>query len=122
MVNNFYRRHIIVDVLENAHPHVPLLGYLKWTLDCIVECNFLCDCNYNTCPLRVVQKGLTKRLEVFWTGRERGWGVRSLDVIKAGAFICEYAGELLPESVAETRGKELSDNYLFDLARHGAGK
>ncbi|KAF4707387.1 Histone-lysine N-methyltransferase ehmt2, partial [Perkinsus olseni] len=40
-------------------------GYLKWTLDCIVECNFLCDCNYNTCPLRVVQKGITKRLEVF---------------------------------------------------------
>ncbi|KAF4747663.1 Histone-lysine N-methyltransferase ehmt2, partial [Perkinsus olseni] len=56
------------------------------------------------------------------TGRDRGWGVRSVEPIKAGAFICEYAGELLPESVAEARGKELSDNYLFDLARHGAGK
>ncbi|KAG2327812.1 hypothetical protein Bca52824_010540 [Brassica carinata] len=45
-------------------------------------------------------KGLTKKMEVFRT-RESGWGVRSLDLIHAGEFICEYAGIVVTKEQGE---------------------
>ncbi|XP_042516967.1 histone-lysine N-methyltransferase family member SUVH9-like [Macadamia integrifolia] len=59
----------------------------------ILECGSFCRCPPN-CQNRVTQKGLRHRLEVF-RSRETGWGVRSLDLIHAGSFICEYAGVML---------------------------
>ena len=41
-----------------------------------------------------------------------GWGVRSLAVIPQGSFVCEYTGELIPDSEADDRD---DDCYLFDL-------
>ena len=40
-----------------------------------------------------------------------GWGVRPLSDVAKGTFVCEYVGELIPDSEAETR----EDSYLFDL-------
>ena len=40
-----------------------------------------------------------------------GWGVRPLADISKGSFVCEYVGELISDSEAETR----EDSYLFDL-------
>ena len=40
-----------------------------------------------------------------------GWGVRPLSAIPKGSFVCEYVGELISDSEAETR----EDSYLFDL-------
>lgn len=65
----------------------------------IYECGRACRCPPN-CHNRVTQKGVTHRLEVF-RSRETGWGVRSLDAIRAGAFICEYSGVVLTEEQAE---------------------
>lgn len=59
----------------------------------IFECGASCQCPPN-CRNRVSQRGLRSRLEVF-RSRETGWGVRSLDLIPAGSFICEYAGVAL---------------------------
>lgn len=59
----------------------------------IFECGVSCQCPPN-CRNRVTQRGLRNRLEVF-RSRETGWGVRSLDLIPAGSFICEYAGVAL---------------------------
>ncbi|XP_010264831.1 PREDICTED: histone-lysine N-methyltransferase family member SUVH9-like [Nelumbo nucifera] len=59
----------------------------------IIECGSSCRCPLS-CRNRVSQKGLQKRLEVF-RSRETGWGVRSLDLIVAGTFICEYTGVVL---------------------------
>ncbi|XP_073275098.1 histone-lysine N-methyltransferase family member SUVH9-like [Primulina huaijiensis] len=59
----------------------------------IFECGPNCSCPPG-CQNRVSQKGLKNRFEVF-RSRETGWGVRSLDVIQAGSFICEYAGVVL---------------------------
>ncbi|KAK7310193.1 hypothetical protein RJT34_07533 [Clitoria ternatea] len=65
----------------------------------IFECGPFCRCPPH-CRNRVSQKGLKNRLEVF-RSRETGWGVRSLDLIQAGAFICEYTGVVLTREQAE---------------------
>ncbi|CAH8276889.1 unnamed protein product [Arabidopsis lyrata] len=64
----------------------------------IHECGAACRCP-PSCRNRVTQKGLRNRLEVF-RSLETGWGVRSLDILHAGAFICEYAGVALTREQA----------------------
>ncbi|KAK7504462.1 hypothetical protein BaRGS_00004328 [Batillaria attramentaria] len=76
----------------------------------IFECNRACRCWIN-CNNRVVQNGITCRLQMFRTNG-RGWGVRSLMDIPKGTFICEYIGELISDSEADRRE---DDSYLFDL-------
>lgn len=44
--------------------------------DMMEQCNFCCRCDAASCHNRVVQRGLRKQLEVFWTHDARGWGVR----------------------------------------------
>ncbi|KAL3506246.1 hypothetical protein ACH5RR_031628 [Cinchona calisaya] len=53
-----------------------------------------------TCRNRMSQKGMKNRLEVF-RSRETGWGVRSLVLIQAGTFICEFTGVVLTREQAE---------------------
>lgn len=65
----------------------------------VFECGPQCRCP-PTCRNRVTQKGVASRFEVF-RSRETGWGVRSLDLIQAGAFICEYAGVVLTRDQAQ---------------------
>ncbi|KAL3506256.1 hypothetical protein ACH5RR_031638 [Cinchona calisaya] len=65
----------------------------------IFECGPHCRCPA-TCRNRVSQKGVRNRLEVF-RSRETGWGVRSLDLIQAGAFICEFTGVVLTREQAQ---------------------
>ena len=66
----------------------------------LYECNSNCSCNKETCYNSVVQLGLQVRLELFMT-EKKGWGVRSLDYIPAGTFICNYSGELMTKFAAE---------------------
>ncbi|XP_052720602.1 uncharacterized protein LOC128192160 isoform X2 [Crassostrea angulata] len=76
----------------------------------IFECNKGCRC-WSTCNNRVVQNGITCRLQLVKT-EGRGWGVKTLLDIPKGIFICEYIGELISDSEAD--GRE-DDSYLFDL-------
>ncbi|KAI0218690.1 Histone-lysine N-methyltransferase EHMT2 [Lamellibrachia satsuma] len=76
----------------------------------IFECNKACSCWAN-CRNRVIQLGITCRLQVFRTNG-RGWGVRTLLNIPQGTFVCEYIGELISDTVADNRE---DDSYLFDL-------
>ncbi|XP_025030304.1 histone-lysine N-methyltransferase SETDB2 isoform X2 [Python bivittatus] len=46
------------------------------------------------CQNRLVQHGLQVRLQVFGT-EKKGWGVRCLDDIDKGTFVCTYAGRLM---------------------------
>ena len=41
-----------------------------------------------------------------------GWGVRALETIPRGAFVCDYVGELITDAEADVRE---DDSYLFDL-------
>ncbi|ESQ52128.1 hypothetical protein EUTSA_v10016339mg [Eutrema salsugineum] len=79
----------------------------------VYECGPLCKCPPD-CYLRVTQSGIRFQLEIFKT-ESRGWGVRSLDSIPIGSFICEYAGELLQEKEAERLSGK--DEYLFDIGK-----
>ncbi|XP_012264079.2 histone-lysine N-methyltransferase SETDB1 [Athalia rosae] len=80
----------------------------------IYECNSRCKCSVKTCLNRVVQHPLTLKLQVFKTG-PRGWGIRCLNDIPHGSFICIYAGTLLTEQGANEGGKNYGDEYLAEL-------
>uniref|UniRef100_F7CJT0 Histone-lysine N-methyltransferase SETDB2 n=2 Tax=Equus TaxID=9789 RepID=F7CJT0_HORSE len=66
----------------------------------IYECSLLCKCNRQMCQNRVVQHGPQVRLQVFKT-EKKGWGVRCLDDIDRGTFVCIYSGRLLSRSNTE---------------------
>uniref|UniRef100_A0A803YGI6 [histone H3]-lysine(9) N-methyltransferase n=2 Tax=Meleagris gallopavo TaxID=9103 RepID=A0A803YGI6_MELGA len=76
----------------------------------IFECNHACSC-WRTCRNRVVQNGLRIRLQLYRT-QKMGWGVRTMQDIPLGTFVCEYVGELISDSEADVREE---DSYLFDL-------
>uniref|UniRef100_V9ILS4 Histone-lysine N-methyltransferase eggless n=1 Tax=Apis cerana TaxID=7461 RepID=V9ILS4_APICE len=80
----------------------------------IYECNSGCKCAVKTCLNRVVQHPLTLKLQVFKTA-PRGWGIRCLNDIPLGSFICIYAGRLLTEQGANEGGKNYGDEYLAEL-------
>lgn len=77
----------------------------------VYECGPNCRCP-STCHNRASQHGIKFQLEIFKTNT-RGWGVRSLNSIPSGSFICEYIGELLEDKEAEQRTG--NDEYLFDI-------
>ncbi|KAI3782940.1 hypothetical protein L2E82_13001 [Cichorium intybus] len=60
----------------------------------IKECWLKCGCN-KKCGNRVVQCGIKYKLQVFMTSGGKGWGVRTLEELPKGAFVCEYVGEVL---------------------------
>ncbi|XP_063791938.1 histone-lysine N-methyltransferase EHMT1 isoform X2 [Pseudophryne corroboree] len=76
----------------------------------IFECNHACSC-WRNCRNRVVQNGLKVRLQMYRT-KTMGWGVRTLQDIPTGTFVCEYVGELISDSEADVRE---DDTFLFDL-------
>ncbi|KAI3875918.1 hypothetical protein MKW92_030487 [Papaver armeniacum] len=82
----------------------------------VYECGPLCKCP-PSCHNRVSQHGIKFQLEIFKT-KSKGWGVRSLNSIPSGSFICEYTGEVLSEKEAEQ--KTGLDEYLYDLARRSS--
>ncbi|CAD7701931.1 unnamed protein product [Ostreobium quekettii] len=77
----------------------------------VFECGSSCgkECASN----RVVAKGICYPLEIFYTGKSKGWGVRCSADIPAGAFVCKYTGELRTDVEAEEME---NDEYLFDLS------
>ncbi|XP_015585211.1 histone-lysine N-methyltransferase SUV39H2 isoform X1 [Cephus cinctus] len=83
----------------------------------IYECNKRCTCPPD-CLNRVVQRGTFAKLCVFRTSNGRGWGVKTLRVIKKGTFVTQYVGEVITSEEAEKRGTEYDAagrTYLFDL-------
>ncbi|KAL1559635.1 putative inactive histone-lysine N-methyltransferase SUVR2 isoform X1 [Salvia divinorum] len=63
----------------------------------IKECWLRCGCN-KQCGNRVVQRGITRNLQVFMTPEGKGWGLRTLEDLPEGAFVCEFIGEVLTNS------------------------
>ena len=80
----------------------------------VYECGPKCKCS-STCHNRVSQLGINIQLEIYKTN-SMGWGVRSLNSISSGSFICEYIGEVLEEKEAEQRTD--NDEYLFDIGNN----
>ncbi|XP_021695283.1 histone-lysine N-methyltransferase eggless [Aedes aegypti] len=83
----------------------------------IYECNSRCKCKMN-CLNRVVQHPLMTKLQVFKTSN-RGWGIRCLNDVAKGSFICIYSGHLLTEeagnTICEMNENKAGDEYFADL-------
>jgi len=83
----------------------------------VFECRSSCSCS-SSCANRVVQRGRTIKVMIFRTCDGRGWGVKTLDVIRKNQFVMEYVGEIITNEEAEQRGKvydAAQQTYLFDL-------
>ncbi|XP_014491616.2 histone-lysine N-methyltransferase SUVR4 isoform X1 [Vigna radiata var. radiata] len=60
----------------------------------IKECWRKCGCDM-LCGNRIVQRGIACKLQVFLTREGKGWGLRTLEDLPKGTFVCEYIGEIL---------------------------
>lgn len=80
----------------------------------IYECNEQCKCSKKTCLNRVVQHPLQLQLQLFKTPN-KGWGLRCVNDIPKGTFICIYAGYLYTEQTANFIGEQDGDDYLAEL-------
>ncbi|KAK3912030.1 Histone-lysine N-methyltransferase eggless [Frankliniella fusca] len=80
----------------------------------IYECNQQCKCSKSTCLNRVVQHPLQLKLQLFKTPN-KGWGLRCVNDIPKGTFICIYAGYLYTEQTANKIGELDGDDYLAEL-------
>lgn len=87
-------------------------GVLLTDKSLIHECGQSCTCP-PTCRNRISQAGLKAHLEVFKT-KTRGWGLRSWDPIRAGGYICEYAGDI----IQAPSSSDFDDDHIFDATRN----
>ncbi|KYO23961.1 histone-lysine N-methyltransferase SETDB2 isoform C [Alligator mississippiensis] len=93
---------------SSMSPNKVLCGYKHKRLEMpitsgIYECNVSCRCNRMLCQNRVVQHGIQVRLQVFNT-EKKGWGVRCLDDIDKGTFVCTYSGRLMSRAESQETG------------------
>ncbi|XP_054450589.1 histone-lysine N-methyltransferase SETMAR [Pteronotus mesoamericanus] len=105
----------------DADTRLQLLGSVAGRAPPIFECNALCQCPEH-CANRVVQRGVQLRLQVFRT-RRKGWGLRTLEFIPRGRFVCEYAGEVLGFSEARRRIRLQTPrdaNYIIAVREHAS--
>nr|XP_011457368.1 PREDICTED: histone-lysine N-methyltransferase SUVR4-like [Fragaria vesca subsp. vesca] len=112
----FYCKKCPLEKLENGKSSVACKGHLLRRF--IKECWCKCGC-MRSCGNRIVQKGIAVKLQVFWTTEGKGWGLRTLEALPRGAFVCEYVGEVLTIGELHERnlpsvGKEHSYPVLLD--------
>lgn len=74
------------DILEPCKGHI-VRKFIK-------ECWSKCGCS-KQCRNRLVQRGITCNFQVFLTPDGKGWGLRTLEDLPKGSFVCEYVGEIL---------------------------
>ncbi|XP_050388284.1 probable inactive histone-lysine N-methyltransferase SUVR2 isoform X2 [Argentina anserina] len=88
----FYCKNCPLERIKNDDCLESCKGHLRRTF--IKECWIRCGC-HGQCGNRVVQRGLNCSLQVFFTSEGKGWGLRTLDDLPKGAFVCEFVGEVL---------------------------
>ncbi|PSR89737.1 Inactive histone-lysine N-methyltransferase [Actinidia chinensis var. chinensis] len=88
----FYCKECPLERSKNDDILEPCKGHLVRKF--IKECWWKCGCS-KQCGNRVVQRGINCKLQVFMTPGGKGWGLRTLQDLPKGAFVCEYVGEIL---------------------------
>ncbi|KVI09252.1 hypothetical protein Ccrd_012364 [Cynara cardunculus var. scolymus] len=91
---------------KNVQNPEPCKGHLVRKF--IKECWRKCGCTME-CGNRVVQRGPTCKLQVFST-EGKGWGLRTLEYLPKGSFVCEYVGEILTNMELYERNKQSRKN------------
>lgn len=88
----------------------------------IYECNVNCKCS-DTCQNRLVQHGVCIPLQIF-NSEEKGLGLRAVEDIQRGEFVCEYAGEVICQDEAQARTNAYRDtsemNYIISVSEYFA--
>ncbi|XP_073223001.1 probable inactive histone-lysine N-methyltransferase SUVR2 isoform X2 [Cicer arietinum] len=102
-----YCKECPIERTKNEHNPEPCKGHLVRKF--IKECWRKCGCDMQ-CGNRVVQRGVRRKLQVFLTQEGKGWGVRSLENLPKGCFVCEYAGEILTNTELYERIVQSSGN------------
>ncbi|KAM8977595.1 histone-lysine N-methyltransferase SETDB2 [Pelodytes ibericus] len=74
----------------------------------LYECNASCKCDRMRCQNRVVRNGVKVRLQVFKT-ECKGWGVRCMDDIDSGTFVCTFAGRIFTQSAESNCNSKTMD-------------
>ncbi|RDY01251.1 Histone-lysine N-methyltransferase SUVR4, partial [Mucuna pruriens] len=92
---------------KNDNMPEPCKGHLVRKF--IKECWRKCGCDMQ-CGNRIVQRGLRCKLQVYLTREGKGWGVRTLEDLPKGCFVCEYAGEILTNTELYERTVQMSGN------------
>ncbi|KAK1607220.1 hypothetical protein QYE76_030893 [Lolium multiflorum] len=105
--NKFYCEACPIERYKTEASPDPCKGHLARRF--IKECWSKCGCDMQ-CGNRVVQRGITCNLQVFFTSEGKGWGLRTQDGLPKGAFICEYVGEILTSSELHERTVENAKN------------
>ncbi|XP_042048473.1 probable inactive histone-lysine N-methyltransferase SUVR2 isoform X1 [Salvia splendens] len=90
--NQFFCKECPVEKSKGDDIPEPCKGHLVRKF--IKECWLRCGCS-KQCGNRVVQRGITRNLQVFMTLEGKGWGLRTLEDLPEGAFVCEFIGEVL---------------------------
>ncbi|XP_036423086.1 histone-lysine N-methyltransferase SETDB1-A [Colossoma macropomum] len=80
----------------------------------VYECNPLCRCDPWMCSNRLVQHGLQLRLQLFMT-QHKGWGIRCLDDISKGTFVCIFTGKVVTDDMASMEASMSGNEYLANL-------
>lgn len=106
-----------IEKFKNEHNPDACKGHLVRKF--IKECWSKCGCSKH-CGNRVVQRGIARNLQVFFSADGKGWGLRTLEELPRGAFICEYVGEILTNielydrTIQETGGAKHTYPVLLD--------
>ncbi|XP_071982845.1 histone-lysine N-methyltransferase SETMAR [Engystomops pustulosus] len=85
----------------------------------VLECNVLCRCG-ESCANRETQRGQQWQLQVCPVPG-KGWGVRTLESIASGRYVCEYVGEILGAEEARRRIRAQhpgASNYIIAVREH----
>ncbi|KAG6496762.1 hypothetical protein ZIOFF_044634 [Zingiber officinale] len=105
--HKFYCPDCPIERSKNEISPEPCKGHLVRKF--IKECWSKCGCSMH-CGNRLVQRGITRNLQVFRTSEEKGWGLRTLDELPRGAFVCEYVGEVLTNMELYDRTMQTTGN------------
>ncbi|RVW81787.1 Histone-lysine N-methyltransferase SUVR4 [Vitis vinifera] len=103
----FYCEDCPLERSKNQYLPDPCKGHLVRKF--IKECWRKCGCSMY-CGNRIVQRGITFKLQVFMTHEGKGWGLRTLEALPKGAFVCEYVGEILTNMELYERNKQSNGN------------
>nr|GEZ00834.1 60S ribosomal protein L23 [Tanacetum cinerariifolium] len=56
-----------------------------------------------------LQRGLQANLQVFMTAEGKGWGLRTLEDLPKGTFVCEYVGEIVSNTELIEQNEQNTD-------------
>ncbi|MED6168013.1 hypothetical protein PIB30_008033 [Stylosanthes scabra] len=108
--NCFYCEDCPVERSKNDDCSEPCKGHLRRKF--IKECWSKCGCG-KKCGNRVVQRGINCNLQVFLTSEGKGWGLRTLEDLPKGAFVCEFVGEILTVKELHERSLKYPKNRKY---------